>query len=142
MTDQNEQKVVSAELEESVRLLRKSAADIAQPIRIIRLPLIVENEFFYSYINGTRLKHIYLMPSFSSVPREIEYVAVNALQSALPDIELSLIPADSIVKKGGAVHCITLGLNFPGSTENFQYWVMRNLKSFFVRPGSLKFRGS
>ncbi|UCH82091.1 MAG: agmatine deiminase family protein [Nitrospiraceae bacterium] len=142
MTDQDEQQVISAELEESVRLLKKAAADIVQPLKVIRLPLIVENEFFYSYINGTRLKYIYLMPSFSSVPLEIEYLAVNALQSALPDIEVSLVPADRIVKKGGAVHCITLGLNLPGSAEDIQYWVKNTLKSFFIRHDSLKLRGS
>ena len=116
---------IAAELEESVELLKEAAENISQPLKVIRLPLIVEADFFYSYINGTRLKNTYLMPSYHNVPSEIEHIAINVLQSALPGIELASIPAETIVKKGGAVHCITLGLNLPGTADEVDFWVKR-----------------
>ncbi len=116
---------IAAELEQAVELLKEAAEDISQPLKVIRLPLIVEADFFYSYINGTRLKNTYLIPSFNNVPSEIEQIAINVLQSALPDIELSSIPAEIMVKNGGAVHCITLGLNLPDTADEVQFWVKR-----------------
>ena len=126
---QEERKLIAAELESAVKILKEISEEISQPLKVIRLPLIVEDEYFYSYINGTRLKNKYLMPSFNNVPYEVEHMAMNIMQSALPDVEMFSIPADEIVKKGGAVHCITLGLNLPGSTDKLQYWVKRNLKA-------------
>jgi agmatine deiminase len=129
IVNQKDSSVIAAELEEAVELLKKSAIKIAQPLKVIRLPLIVKGEYYYSYINGTRLKNTYLIPSFQNVPSEIEHIAINVLQSALPDIELSSIPADAIVKRGGAVHCITLGLNLPDTTDELQFWVKRSGKA-------------
>jgi agmatine deiminase len=128
---------VSRELEETVTLLKSAAEKIDQPLTIIRLPLIVDDEYFYSYINGTRLKDTYLIPSFHNVPSEIEDNAVNAVQSALPDIELTLIPSDAIVMRGGAVHCITLGLNLPGPMRQNQFWAKKFRKA--LSSGSILF---
>jgi agmatine deiminase len=116
---------IAAELEQAIELLKETAENISQPLRVIRLQLIVEADFFYSYINGTRLKKTYLIPSFHNVPSEIEQTAIHVLQSALPDIELSSIPAETMVKSGGAVHCITLGLNLPDTTDEIQFWVKK-----------------
>lgn len=137
IVNQEDSYVIAAELEEVVKLLKVSAKKIAQPLKVIRMPLIVEDEYFYSYINGTRLKNTYLIPSFQNVSYEVEQIAINMLQSALPDIELSAIPADAIVKRGGAVHCITLGLNLPGTTDESQFLVKRTRKSLSL--GSIIF---
>jgi agmatine/peptidylarginine deiminase len=117
--------VIAAELEEAVALLKEAAENISQSLKVIRLPLIVEADFFYSYINGTRLKNTYLVPSYHNVPSEIEHIAIKVLQSALPGIELTSIPAETIVKRGGAVHCITLGLTLPGTVDEVDFWVKR-----------------
>jgi len=129
--------VIAAELEEAVELLKKAAENISQPLKVIRLPLIVEVDFFYSYINGTRLKNTYLIPSYHNVPSEIEQIAINVLQSVLPDIELSSIPAETIVKRGGAIHCITLGLNLPGNADEVDFWVKRTRNA--LSSGSMLF---
>ncbi len=118
---QDDNDIIQAELEEAVKSLEVTAHKIDQPLKIIRLPLIVEDAFFYSYINGTRLKNTYLIPSFESVPSEIDHIAMNILQSALPDIRLAPIPADAIVQRGGAVHCITLGLDLPVNHDDFLF---------------------
>jgi agmatine deiminase len=116
----------AAELDRAVDALVSAAHSIGQRIRIIRLPMHVEGENYYSYVNGTRLKNTYLMPSFESVSTETEKMAYRLMQSVLHDVRLVPIPADSMVQSGGAVHCITLGLSFPRSIYANQYWVQQD----------------
>jgi agmatine deiminase len=112
----------AAELNEAAESMLSSAISIGQKLRIIRLPMHVEGENYYSYVNGTRLKDTYLVPSFESVPAEVEKMAYRLMRSMLHDVRVVPIPADSMVESGGAVHCITLGLSFPRSVDTDQYW--------------------
>lgn len=106
---------LSAELDQAAESLLSAAHEAGQSLRVVRLPMYVDHEDFYSYINGTRLKRSYLVPSFSNVPDEIERMAYKNLMSALPGVILIPIPADYMAQKGGAVHCITLGISLPSA---------------------------
>ena len=88
-----------------------TAAELAgYDLSVFRVPIATSNEVFYSYVNATRLKTRLLIPSFPSQPRELERDAYDVLTAALPDLELVPIKSDAMVSRGGAVHCITLGL--------------------------------
>lgn len=100
----------AVELEHTVQVLRAAAAALGQPLEVLRLPLIIEGETFFSYVNGTRLARYYLVPSFSRVPVAIEEEAYALLDAALPDVELVPVPSDQMISLGGAVHCMTVGL--------------------------------
>jgi len=104
---------VSLELDEAVQSILEAAASIHQRVRVIRIPMYVDGEDFYSYVNGTRLRKAYLVPSFKSIPERVEREAYSIIGSALEGAKLIPVPADSMVKSGGAIHCITLGLNLP-----------------------------
>lgn len=115
--DRRKSPTISDELQQSVNSLVMTARAVKQPLRVVRLPMHVEGEKFYSYVNGTRLRKIYLAPSYSAVPEGMEQDAYRTIQSVLPEIKLFAIPADNIVKMGGAVHCITLGLSLSRSAD-------------------------
>ncbi|MBC8412293.1 agmatine deiminase family protein, partial [bacterium] len=113
--------VIDDQLEKAVSTLKASARIMGQQLQILRLPLYIDGEYFYSYINGTRLKQVYLAPSFKSVPPEMETAAYAAINAALPETILIPVPADSMAERGGAIHCITLGLNLPEEYVNPGY---------------------
>jgi agmatine deiminase len=114
---------IQAELEKAVDSLMTAADAIGQKLRIVRVPIHVEDEYFYSYVNGTRLNNSYLIPSFENVPSETEFMAYNVIRSVIPEVKLIPVPADHMVERGGAVHCITLGLSLPRHIDVRQYWV-------------------
>lgn len=121
--DKNKSPGISAELDQAVESLAAAANASDQPLRVVRLPLHVEGEVFYSYVNGTRMRKSYLVPSFKNVPPEMERKAYGIIRSVMPAMRLFPIPADVMVEKGGAVHCITLGLNIPGSFRPWRHWI-------------------
>jgi agmatine deiminase len=123
VVDQDVSSEISAELVEAAASLAAAAHSIGQRLRIIRLPIHVEGENFYSYVNGTRLRKAYLVPSFKNVPLEKELMAYDVIRSAIPEVRLIQIPSDKMVERGGAVHCITLGLNLPKPHGLKKYWV-------------------
>jgi agmatine deiminase len=121
--DHDESSDIPDELEKAAESLVSTARSIGQRLHVIRLPMYVEGENFYSYVNGTRLRNAYLVPSFKNVPFDTEFMAYRIIRSAIPDVRLIPIPADKMVERGGAVHCITLGLSLPRSYDLQQYWV-------------------
>lgn len=124
--DYNESSEISAELDQAVESLAAAANASGQHLRVVRLPLHVEGEVFYSYVNGTRLKKVYLAPSFKNVPPEMERKAYRIISAMIPEVRLLPVPADEMVKEGGAVHCVTLGLNLPRPSLPWQYWIERS----------------
>lgn len=123
MVDHDESSELSAELDEAADSLVATASAIGQRLRIIRVPIHVDGEDFYSYVNGTRLRNAYLIPSFRNVSPETELMAYRVIRSAIPEVRLIPVPADHMVQRGGAVHCITLGLSLPQPSDFRQYWV-------------------
>lgn len=88
-----------------------STAELAEyPLEIVRIPLQTSGETFFSYVNATRLRTRLLVPRFNEVDEELEQLAYSVLARALPDVAIVPIDADVMVRLGGAVHCVTLGL--------------------------------
>lgn len=97
-------------LEETTERLLEAADLGRQKLDIVRLPMEVDGETFYSYVNSTRLEDRLLVPHFDRVSRHTQRVAYGALRASLPGVELIPIGADQMAERGGAVHCVTLGL--------------------------------
>lgn len=101
-------------LEEAARGVMFAAEALDIDLQIVRIPtpVDVDNELYFTYVNGTQLGDAYLVPSYASVSSREEDEAYQALENALPDVELLSIPADEFIALNGAVHCLTLGLYF------------------------------
>jgi agmatine deiminase len=104
---------LAANLDLAAVQLRAAAQMADQALDIIRIPIFVQDDRFYSYINATRLRTRMLIPHFSRPPYPLEKQVMGALTSALPELELISIDADKLIMHGGAVHCATLGLGSP-----------------------------
>ncbi len=107
----------AARLDETAEQLLAAAGMANQPLEVSRVPIAVDGNRFYSYVNATRLRSRLLVPKFSFVPETVEQTAYRALRVALPAVELVAIDADKLINHGGALHCLTLGL---GSSERRQ----------------------
>lgn len=89
----------------------QTTAELADyPLEVTRIPIHASGETFFSYVNATRLRHRLLVPRFNELPEALERTAYSQLERALPDVSLVPIDADVMVRLGGAVHCVTLGL--------------------------------
>ncbi len=88
-----------------------ATAEVADyPLQIVRVPLGTSGDTFFSYVNATRLEGRLLVPRFNELPDALEHEAHAALARALPDVSIVPIDADVMVRRGGAIHCVTLGL--------------------------------
>jgi len=108
--DPDEEPELAPALDESADHLATAAELAGYDMSVLRVPIATSNEVFYSYVNATRLKNRMLVPSFASQPEQLQRDAYAVLTAAMPDLELVPIQSDSMVSRGGAVHCITLGL--------------------------------
>ena len=95
--------------------LETTAQQAGYPLQIVRIPIQTSGDTFFSYVNATRLRTRLLVPRFNELPQEVERAAYTSLATALPEVSIVPIDADLMVRLGGAVHCITLGL---GPTED------------------------
>ncbi len=99
-------------LDRTAQLLVMGAEHLGQHLRVIRVPLFVADGIYYSYINGTRLRRRFLVPSYVDVPESFEELAYRRLRSGLGDrVELTPVVVDELARLGGAIHCVTLGLS-------------------------------
>jgi agmatine/peptidylarginine deiminase len=103
-------------LDEATERLAEAAELRGERLSIVRLPMEVDGEAFYSYVNSTRLKNRLLVPDYDRVSPQTQRLAYAKLKSALPTVELVPIKADMMADRGGAVHCVTLGLG-PTTTQ-------------------------
>lgn len=91
--------------------VKKAAKRLGRELTIIRVPAPAPRGRDYpSYVNFLRLSDIALVPSFTEVRFSKEMESFDALQRAMPGVELVAIPADEPVDFGGAVHCLTWGM--------------------------------
>ena len=98
-------------LDRTAELLLENAEYLNQRMRVIRVPLVVRGDRYYSYVNGTRLRSGYLVPAYAGVPERVERQAYRQLRRGLPrHVDLLPVFADDLVASGGAVHCVTLGV--------------------------------
>ncbi len=103
---------VAAMLDQAARALLDAAELLEQRLRVVRVPMHFEGEVFYSYVNVSRLKHTLLIPHYRKLDTSFEERAHAALRSALPGVRLAPIAADAMVARGGAIHCVTLGVSY------------------------------
>jgi agmatine/peptidylarginine deiminase len=102
-------------LDLAVGALRRVARALGERLRVIRIPMHAEGDVFYSYLNSTRVHDLLFVPDYRAVRPALQAEAHAKLQAALPDVTLIKVPADYMVPLGGAIHCITLGLNVPAA---------------------------
>jgi agmatine/peptidylarginine deiminase len=108
---------VSRALDESARILEETAAWLGQRLELVDVPLRVKGGVFYSYVNFTRLPGRALIPSYRALGAAVEARAHAALARALGQLRLVPIPADLMAERGGAIHCVTLGVDLPSIDE-------------------------
>lgn len=112
MHDDGEAAERNAELLDfSVGALRRTAAALGQPLRVLRVPMHADGAVFYSYLNVLRVRDLLFVPDYSEVDATVQDEAQRRLREALPDVTLVPVRADAMVSLGGAIHCISLGLN-------------------------------
>lgn len=104
---------VSAALDEAAATVLAAGDVEGLKLTVVRVPMHVREDVFYSYVNATRLVDRMLVPTYQRVPRSVERRALDALGEALQGVAVVPVPADEMVERGGAVHCITLGLGTP-----------------------------
>jgi len=97
-------------LDASADALAAAATAVGQKLDVIRVPMHVAGEAFFTYVNGTRLRERFLVPYYYRVDPRVQSQAYSRLREALPGVTLVPIHADPMVLRGGAVHCLTLGL--------------------------------
>lgn len=78
----------------------------------------IENEVYYSYINGIRVNRQFLVPSFNEVSEHLENQGYAQLVNAMPSVDIVPIDARELPQHLGLLHCIVLGLNLPQKTLN------------------------
>lgn len=95
------------------------------PMTVLRIPMPpFVDDVWYTYTNSLLVNDVLLMPTFSKFAvrdqgPSLETQARAVYRQALPDVEIVDIPSDSIIKAGGAVHCMTMSLP-EGSLVAFQ----------------------
>ena len=100
-------------LDRAADAIVRAADRMHQPMRVLRVPMTHDGEVFYSYVNAVRGGSNLFVPSYRQVPLEIETAAHTALALGVPHLKVVAVPSDEIAEYGGALHCITLGLNVP-----------------------------
>lgn len=107
-------------MENNFKTLRDSVNPDGVPWKIIRVPMHepyeIEGDWVYrSFLNAQIVNRYVAMPTFRK-PRQnesyeymmdMEGMAMDAFERAMPNHELEIVPADFVVKYGGAVHCLT-----------------------------------
>ncbi|MGD8862968.1 MAG: agmatine deiminase family protein [Myxococcales bacterium] len=109
----DERPLQSELLDQTEQLLREAADLLGQPLEVVRVPMSSHGDVFYSYLNGTRVGDVFLVPSYARDDPAYQQAAYAILEANMPGVTLVPIPADAMVELGGAIHCITLGLNLP-----------------------------
>ena len=100
-------------LDAAVHRIKRAGRRIGVELRVLRVPMMHRGEVFYSYVNAVRAGSSLLVPSYQDVPWSMEDAAFAAYRAALPELRVVPIASDEVVEYGGALHCITLGLNIP-----------------------------
>jgi agmatine/peptidylarginine deiminase len=103
----------AAVFEETTARLKRAAEVLGLALEIERVPMVIREGRFFSYINGTRLPASYLVPSYVSVDPWIELEAHAALARSMPGVKLVPVGADRMIDRAGAIHCLTSGVWLP-----------------------------
>lgn len=100
----------AARTDAAAMAVQKAAQRLGKELTVVRVPAPSPRGRDYpTYVNFLRLSDVALVPSYAE-GGALETAAFDALQDAMPGVELLAIPADEPVDFGGAVHCLTWGL--------------------------------
>lgn len=95
----------------AVDVLRRTAAAMGLPLTIERIDSPpAQHDQYPSYVNFLQVDGYLLVPSYTSVSRELERRALRRLAELVPDKAVIPIPADEVLPHGGAIHCLTWGM--------------------------------
>lgn len=100
----------AARLNHNADLMANTRID-GEPLRVVRIPMPPkEDKKFLSYTNVIYANGVLLVPSWNSVPRELEQEVMATYQSLLPDWDIVQIDCSNFADAGGALHCLTSNL--------------------------------
>lgn len=108
--DPSEDPETAVVLDRAAELALEQTVD-GRPVEVLRIPLPPRlGHYWRSYTNVFYVNGLLLVPSYSDVDPALESVVFDTYRQALPGWEVRAIPADDLVKVGGFLHCLTLGL--------------------------------
>jgi len=91
--------------------LREAAASLGTALEVTPVPVRYSRSgMFRSYVNGLFVPGVFLMPEYGKGDR-LDVRAREAIAAALPGVEVLPLPASRPASNGGALHCLTLGLD-------------------------------
>ncbi len=97
--------------------LERAAASLGKRLEFVRVPArYARDGSFRSYVNGLQIAGRYLMPTYGRWD-EVDRQAHAALSMGLEGIEIVPVSAALPGANGGALHCMTLGLDAPRGVQ-------------------------
>jgi agmatine/peptidylarginine deiminase len=100
-------------LAEAEATLQRAAASLGQKLEFVRVPVRYSPYGgFRSYVNGLQIAGHFVMPEYGGGDA-IDRAAKAAFESAMPDVQVLPVNVKLAAASGGAVHCLTLGLDVP-----------------------------
>ena len=118
----------AAALDLAAEVLVDTAGSMGQRLRVVRVPMLICGEVFYSYVNGLCLGRQFLIPSYRDVPPPVEQMAYQHIQKSLADLELVPIDAGAIIERGGAIDA-TRAAARRRAPQATTAWKVRDLKA-------------
>ena len=103
-------------LERTLAGLEAAAAALGQRLRVARVPMLSRplagrDVEYRSWVNGLRAGSRFFAPHYHDVPLSVQAAALRELRSAMPGVTVAPVPMEEASVRGGAVHCMTLGLH-------------------------------
>jgi agmatine/peptidylarginine deiminase len=100
-------------LDENAGIL-KGEETTAGPMEVARLPMPSHADGNWrSYANVIYANGVVLVPQYPSTDRDLDKIALQLFRDALPDWKVVGIDCDTLIKKRGALHCISRQLPLP-----------------------------
>lgn len=99
----------AARMDRNAERLAKVRLQDGRPLKILRMPMPpTQPNLFRTYTNALTVNNTLIMPSYSEFS-ELERTALAVYREALPPgTIIEVVPADSVIEAGGAVHCTTM----------------------------------
>ncbi len=86
---------------------------------VVRVPLpALANGEYRTYLNALRVGRSLLVPSYADVPEEVEVAAYTVFSTALREVAILPVPADEMIRLGGALHCIGVAVSLAEYSGN------------------------
>lgn len=100
------------QLDATVGDLKAAWTRMGAELEIVRVPMGIDlSGDLLPYVNGIRVRDVFLMPAYHDAPSPTERRATEALAGAMPGVTIVRIPAAEMADLGGALHCAVLGLH-------------------------------